>query len=73
MTTEALKEAQDARAELDAALTAAGIVLPSLDVDLIAYTDQRPFALVELGRCNITTARALAAALRAGSDPCADS
>lgn len=63
---EVLKQAEDARDELDAALTAAGIVLPSLDVDLIAYTDRRRFALVDLGRCNVTTARALAAALRAG-------
>ncbi|MDI3407362.1 hypothetical protein [Streptomyces cavernicola] len=64
---ELLKQAEAAREELDAALTAAGVVLPSLGVDLIAYTAQRPFALVELGRCNVSTAKALAAALRAGA------
>ncbi|MDQ8704563.1 hypothetical protein RCO28_19010 [Streptomyces sp. LHD-70] len=73
MTVDALKEAEAARVELGAALAAAGVTLPSLGVDLVAYSHQRPYALVELGRCNVATARALAAALRAGSAPCAPS
>ncbi|MDQ8706979.1 hypothetical protein RCO28_31575 [Streptomyces sp. LHD-70] len=72
MSDEVLKEAEAARAELDAALTAVGVTLPSLGVDLIAYTGQPGFALVELGRCNVSTARALAAALRRSS-PCTTS
>ncbi|MDI3423731.1 hypothetical protein [Streptomyces luteolus] len=73
MTVDALKEAEEALAELDAALAAAGVTLPSLGVDLVAYTRQQPFALVELGRCNVATARALTAALRAGNTPCVPS
>lgn len=63
--TEAIDAATEAVAELRDALTGAGVVLPSLGIDLVACT--RPIAphpLVELGSCNLATARALAAALR---------
>ncbi|MFM9368628.1 hypothetical protein [Streptomyces sp. Da 82-17] len=62
-----LQQAEAARDELNAALTAAGVVLPSLGVDVLSYADQHPLVLVELGRCNVPTAKALAAALRAGA------
>lgn len=50
--------------ELRAALKAAGVVLPSLGLDPVSCTGAAPLGLIELGRCNIDTARALAAALR---------
>ncbi|NBE51365.1 hypothetical protein GUY60_07990 [Streptomyces sp. YC537] len=64
-----VEAAEAARDELAAALGTAGITLPSLRVDPLSYGDERgesTFALVELGRCNIPTALAMAAALRAG-------
>lgn len=51
-----MEEAEAARDELKAALGRAGITLPSLYVDPIA-------PLIELGRCNVATARQLAAAV----------
>ncbi|SFC12363.1 hypothetical protein [Streptomyces aidingensis] len=61
-------EIEDAEAvcdELEDVLTVLGIKLPSLCVDI---GPSAPFVacppLVELGRCNVETARALAAALR---------
>jgi hypothetical protein len=50
---------------LQDALSALGITLPSLGIDLpscCGSLDPRP--LVELGRCNLETATALTAALR---------
>ncbi len=61
---EKIKEAEDVRDELCAALYGAGIVLPSLRLDPIGCADENPRLLVELGRCNLRTARELAAALR---------
>ncbi|MGW7268545.1 hypothetical protein [Streptomyces sp. NPDC054842] len=52
-------------AELRAALAGVGVVLPSLRVDPVTGASDEPFALVALGRCNVGTARRLAAALRA--------
>ncbi|WP_405794727.1 hypothetical protein [Streptomyces sp. NBC_01506] len=51
--------------ELDEALVALGITLPSLGIDLPSYTlTPTPHPLVDLGRCNLATARRLTVALR---------
>lgn len=60
--TEVLEEAEDVCAELADALKAAGVRLPSLGLDDPSYTGCPP--LIELGRVNVVTARALATALR---------
>jgi hypothetical protein len=63
--TDAITASAEAVADLQDALTAAGVTLPSLGIDLASCTSLvRPRPLVELGRCNLDTARALAAALR---------
>ena len=64
--TDRLKEAETVRDELCEALHAVGIVLPSLRVEPLAYGDVKPRPLVELGRCNLLTARKLADVLRNG-------
>ncbi|WP_431984899.1 hypothetical protein [Streptomyces qinglanensis] len=46
------------------ALKAAGRQLPSLGLDAASCVGPAPLALIDLGRCNVATARALAAALR---------
>jgi hypothetical protein len=66
---ERIKEAEDVRDELWAALHGAGIVLPSLRIDPAAYAEEKPRPLVELGRCNLRTARALTVVLRKGASP----
>ncbi|WP_255955986.1 hypothetical protein [Streptomyces odontomachi] len=63
-----IEEAERVRDELRAALHAAGIVLPSLQVDAAAYADEYPRPLVELGRCNMQTARRLTVALTGDRD-----
>ncbi len=45
---DALREAEEVRDELGTALRGAGIVLPSLSVDALAYGAERPDPLVEL-------------------------
>lgn len=51
--------------ELRQALAGVGLTFPSLDVDLISCTQRDyPRPLVELGRCNLDTARRLSAVLR---------
>ncbi|MDT0343281.1 hypothetical protein [Streptomyces litchfieldiae] len=52
--------------ELREALAARGITLPSLGLDAVTAPDVCTYTLVELGRCNVETARRLAAALREG-------
>ncbi|MDI3386083.1 hypothetical protein QIS99_07600 [Streptomyces sp. B-S-A8] len=64
-----VEDAEAARRALAEALTEAGITLPSLRVDPLAYVGEPAVPLVELGRCNIPTARALTAALRRGVSP----
>lgn len=59
-----LEEAETALGELREALTRAGITLPSLRLDTASYAEVNPRPLVELGRCNVGTARKLAEALR---------
>ncbi|MFC7892358.1 hypothetical protein [Streptomyces sp. NPDC057381] len=46
------------------ALVGAGIVLPSLGVDPVTGASEEPFALVELGRCNVRVAERLASVVR---------
>jgi hypothetical protein len=60
----ALEEAEKAVGELREALARAGIALPSLRMDTASYVETNPRPLVELGRCNVETARKLAKAVR---------
>ena len=64
MTSPWPHEANAEVAELQAALKANGITLPSLGVDLPSVVQTYGAPLVELGNCNLDTARALTAALR---------
>jgi hypothetical protein len=64
MATEKVRAAERARDELRDALGAAGVQLPSLGLDAASCAGVRPAPLIDLGRCNVETARALAAALR---------
>ncbi|QIJ60589.1 hypothetical protein [Streptomyces sp. JB150] len=57
-TTEDIVEA------LRAALKGVGVVLPSLRVDPVTGASDEPFALVDLGRCNVRTAEQLTDILR---------
>jgi hypothetical protein len=61
---ERIKEAETVRDELCVVLHRAGVVLPSLRVEPAAYADEKPRPLVELGRCNLQTARKLIAVLQ---------
>ncbi|KOV97786.1 hypothetical protein ADK65_24490 [Streptomyces sp. NRRL B-1140] len=46
------------------ALAGVGVVLPSLGVDPVTGASDEPFALVDLGRCNVRTAEHLTEVLR---------
>jgi hypothetical protein len=46
------------------ALVGAGVVLPSLCVDPVTGASDEPFALVDLGRCNVRVAERLASVVR---------
>ncbi|MCK8437977.1 hypothetical protein G3I77_34715 [Streptomyces sp. D2-8] len=46
------------------ALAGVGVVLPSLRVDPVTAASNEPFALVDLGRCNVRTAEQLTDVLR---------
>lgn len=61
-------EATAEAAELRAALATNGITLPSLGIDLASVVRTYGAPLVELGNCNLATARALTAALRKAAD-----
>lgn len=63
-TPDRVMQAGQACDELREALKAAGVVLPSLGLDPVSCTGAAPLGLIDLGRCNIATAHALAAALR---------
>jgi hypothetical protein len=52
---------------LRAALEGVGVVLPSLCVDPVTAASDEPFALVDLGRCNVRTAEQLTELLRSVS------
>ncbi|MGW4563502.1 hypothetical protein ACWEN3_14175 [Streptomyces sp. NPDC004561] len=58
------RTAEEAVERLRAALRGVGVVLPSLRVDPLSVSGEDPYALVDLGRCNIGVASRLAAALR---------
>lgn len=60
-----IQRAEAVREELGAALAGVGVTLPSLalDVPMVAACHTEP--LIDLGRCNLPTARKLAAVLRA--------
>ncbi|MER6149622.1 hypothetical protein [Streptomyces hirsutus] len=62
--TDKVGEAERACEDLRDALRAAGVTLPSLGLDAASCAGSTPFALIDLGRCNVATARALATALR---------
>lgn len=64
--TEKVRDAERARDELREALKAAGVQLPSLGLDIASCVGPAPLTLIDLGRCNVETARALAAALQPG-------
>jgi hypothetical protein len=59
LTANALWEVDDAVRALDEGLRAHGITLPSLGVDPVSCAMAAPRPLVELGRCNLATARQL--------------
>lgn len=63
-----VKDAERARDELRDALRAAGVKLPSLGLDIASCAGSAPLALIDLGRCNVETARALAVAVRSDQD-----
>ncbi|WP_234542497.1 hypothetical protein [Streptomyces shenzhenensis] len=54
---------------LRAALKGVGVVLPSLCVDPVTGASDEPFALVELGRCNVRVAERLASVVRGERPP----
>ncbi len=58
-----IRKAEETRDDLNAALRALGIALPSLNVEPMAYADENPDPLIDLGRCNLRTARKLLAVL----------
>ncbi|MGW0731318.1 hypothetical protein [Streptomyces sp. NPDC002851] len=64
-TGERLREADEVLAALAKALGAAGVRLPSLGIDQASCAREVPRPLIELGRCDVATARTLAAALEA--------
>ncbi|MER5973927.1 hypothetical protein ABT112_30155 [Streptomyces sp. NPDC002055] len=62
--TEGVHVVEETLGELRAELGEAGVVLPSLRVDPVSWAAQDVPPLVDLGRCNLATARQLVAALR---------
>ncbi|MEU3714068.1 hypothetical protein [Streptomyces catenulae] len=64
MGTNQPEDAEAVCDELDRALRAVGVALPSLAVDPLSYGSALPVVLIELGRCNLDTARRLTAVLR---------
>jgi hypothetical protein len=59
-----ISEADGALDALREALTAVGITLPSLRLHPGTWSDDSGSALIDLGACNLDTARKLSAALR---------
>jgi hypothetical protein len=58
-----VEEAEETVKKLRAALTRAGILLPSLRIDPTSLAREAPCPLIELGGCRVDTAARLAAAL----------
>jgi hypothetical protein len=72
MTTERravkkIREAEEARAALGAALRRAGIQLPAMDVRPLLRSDGAGYALVSLGECSAAVAHDLAAVIEKGA------
>lgn len=63
-----MRSTDDVVESLRGALVGVGVVLPSLCVDPVTAATGEPFALVDLGRCNVRTAERLASVLR-GEEP----
>lgn len=59
-----MRSTEEVVALLREALGGVGVVLPSLCVDPVTGAGEEPFALVQLGRCNVRTAERLVAVLR---------
>ncbi|AOT60617.1 hypothetical protein A4G23_03492 [Streptomyces rubrolavendulae] len=59
---ERIREAEEARDALRAALSGVGVTLPSLGLDCVSLAADPPYPLVELGRCAPRTALRLAEA-----------
>ena len=59
-----MRSTEEVVASLKEALVDVGVVLPSLCVDPVTGASDEPFALVDLGRCNVRTAEKLASVLR---------
>ncbi|MFB6436059.1 hypothetical protein ACFCVY_04640 [Streptomyces sp. NPDC056411] len=57
------REAEEVAAELHTAFQEVGITLPSIGVDAVSCASGYLAPLVELGRCNLDTARRLAGVL----------
>ena len=59
-----MRSTEEVVENLREALTGVGVALPSLCVDPVTGASEEPFALVDLGRCNVRTAEKLASVLR---------
>ncbi|MGW2568651.1 hypothetical protein [Streptomyces sp. NPDC001537] len=59
-----MRSTEEVVENLREALTGVGVALPSLCVDPVTAASEEPFALVDLGRCNVRTAVKLASVLR---------
>ena len=59
-----MRSTEEVVESLRSALGGVGLVLPSLAVDPVTGASDEPFALVDLGRCNVRTAERLASVLR---------
>lgn len=63
-----MRSTEEVVESLREALVGVGVRLPSLRVDPVTAASEAPFALVDLGRCNVRTAERLASVLR-GEEP----
>ncbi|MFJ8147183.1 hypothetical protein ACIQ6R_19200 [Streptomyces sp. NPDC096048] len=64
-----MRSTEEVVESLRQALVDVGIVLPSLCVDPVTGASEEPFALVELGRCNVRVAERLASVVRGERPP----
>ncbi|MFB4194695.1 hypothetical protein [Streptomyces carpaticus] len=63
-TAERVRTAEQVVNEVREAMTAAGVILPSLRIDLASCSGDAKRPLIDLGRCNLDLARKLASVLR---------
>ncbi|MFD5031522.1 hypothetical protein ACFVWX_14350 [Streptomyces sp. NPDC058220] len=61
---ENVRAAEETVAVLRAGLGVVGVVLPSLRIDPVSSAGNEPTPLIDLGRCNLDTARRLIAVLQ---------